>query len=205
MVPDIPLGTLEICKLSGAGVASGMVFSFTAGGTPVTVPAGSCVSAATFPVGAAIVVAEIPSTGTIVSAINVLPPDLQGAVNLAGGTVTVSIGTGLTEVDFTNTAGGSGLLKICTIAGSGVAPGTTLSFAIGAASFAVPSGYCVQSGLWPVGAVVTVTEMVSTTTVASAISVLPVAQQGAVNLSAQTVTATVGVGVTEVSFTNVGR
>ena len=64
IVSDIPLGTLEICKLSGAGVAPGMSFSFNAGGTPVTVAAGSCVSAAAFPVGASIVVTETPSTGT---------------------------------------------------------------------------------------------------------------------------------------------
>jgi len=202
---DIPLGTLEICKLSGAGVAPGMVFSFNAGGTPVTVPAGSCVAAAAFPVGTSIVVAENPSTGTIVSAIGVLPVDRQGAVNLSGRSVNVTIGTGLTEVDFTNTAGGLGLLKVCKIAGSGVTAGTPFSFTMGAASFVVPAGYCVQNGLFPVGTVVTVTEALSPTTVASAISVLPASQQGSVDLTAQTVTATVGVGVTEVHFTNVGR
>ena len=74
-----------------------------------------------------------------------------------------------------------------------------------AASFVVPAGYCVENGLLPVGTVVTVTEMFSPATVASAISVLPASQQGTVDLTAQTVTATVGVGVTEVYFTNVGR
>ena len=204
-VSVIPLGTLEICKLSGAGVAPGMSFSFDAGGTPVTVPAGSCVSAATFPVGASIVVTEIPSAGTIVSAISVLPPDRQGAVNLSGGTVAVTIGTGVTEVDFTNSAGGLGLLKVCKIAGSGITPGTSFSFAMSGTSFVVPAGYCVLRGLWPVGTVVTITEMSSATTVASAISVLPAARQGTVDLTGQTVTATVGAGVTEVYFTNVGR
>ena len=200
-----PLGTLEVCKLSGAGVAPGMSFSFNAGGTPITVAAGSCVSAATFPVGTSVVVTETPSTGTTVSAISVLPPDRQGAVDLSGGTVTVMIGTGLTEVDFTNTAGGLGLLKVCKIAGSGVTPGTRFSFAMGATSFVIPAGYCVQNGLFPVGTVVTITELFSPAAVASAISVLPAGQQGTVDLTAQTVTATVGVGVTEVYFTNVGR
>jgi hypothetical protein len=205
IVSDIPLGTLEICKLSGAGVAPGMSFSFNAGGTPITVAAGSCVSAATFPVGASVVVTETPSTGTIVSAISVLPPDRQGAVDLSGGSVTATIGAGLTEVDFTNTAGGLGLLKVCKIAGSGITPGARFVFAMGTASFEVPAGYCVQNGLFPVGTVVTITELPSPTAVASAISVLPASQQGTVDLSAQTVTATVGVGVTEVYFTNVGR
>ena len=205
IISDIPLGTLQICKLSGAGVAPGMSFSFNVGGTPVTVAAGSCVAAATFPVGASIVVAETPSAGTIVSAISVLPPDRQGAVNLSAGTVAVTIGTGTTEVDFTNTAGGLGLLKVCKIAGAGIAPGARFSFAMGAASFVVPAGYCVQNGLLAVGTVVTITEAFSPTAVISAISVLPADRQGTVDLTAQTVTATVGVGVTEVYFTNVGR
>jgi hypothetical protein len=205
VVPAIPLGTLEICKLSGAGITPGMSFSFNAGGTPVTVLAGSCVAAATFPVGASIVVAENPSMGTTVSAISVLPPDRQDAVDLSGGTITVTIGTGLTEVDFTNTTGGLGLLKVCKIAGSGITPGTEFSFARGATDFVVPAGYCVQNGMFPVGTVVTITEMSSPGTVVSAISILPAGNQGTVNLAAQTVTATVGVGVTEVYFTNVGR
>jgi hypothetical protein len=205
IVSDIPLGTLEICKLSGAGVVPGMSFSFDAGGTPITVAAGSCVSAATFPVGASVVVTETASTGTTVSAISVLPPDRQGAVDLSGGRATVTIGTGLTEVDFTNTAGGLGLLKVCKIAGAGITPGARFSFAMGAATFVVPAGYCVQNGLFPIGTAVTITEISSPAAVASAISVLPASQQGTVDLSAQTVTATVGVGVTEVYFTNVSR
>ena len=205
IVSDVSLGTLEICKIGGAGVAPGASFSFNVGGTPLTVPAGSCVAAGTFPVGASIVVAEAPSLGTIVSAISVLPPDRQGAVNLSGGTLNVTIGTGLTEVDFTNTAGGLGLLKVCKIAGSGVTPGTRFSFAMGATGFVVPAAYCVHNGLLPVGTVVTITEIYSPAAMASAISVLPASQQGAVDLAAQTVTATIGAGVTEVYFTNVGR
>ena len=76
---------------------------------------------------------------------------------------------------------------------------------MGAASFVVPAGYCIQNGLLPVGTVITITEMLSATTAASAISVLPASRQGSVDLAAQTVTTTVGVGVTEVYFTNVGR
>jgi len=205
IVSDIPLGTIEICKLGGTGVLPGMTFSFNVGGTPITVPAGSCASAATFPVGASIVVSETPSTGTTVSAISVLPPDRQSAVSLSGGTVTVTVGTGLTKVDFTNTAEGLGLLKVCKIAGSGITAGTRFSFAIGPASFVVPAGYCVKNGLLPVGTVVTITEIFSPATMASAISVLPAERQGTVDLTAQTVTATIGVGVTEVYFTNVGR
>jgi Ice-binding-like len=205
VVSAIPLGTVEVCKLGGAGVTPGMSFSFNVGGTPVTVLAGSCVAAAAFPVGTPIVVAENPSAGTILSAISVLPPEGQGAVSLSAGTVAVTVGTGLTEVDFTNTAGGSGLLKVCKVAGSGITPGTSFSFAMDGTSFVVPAGYCFENGLLPVGTVVTITELSSPASVASAISVLPASQQGTIDLTAQTVTATVGVGVTEVYFTNVSR
>ena len=108
-------------------------------------------------------------------------------------------------MDFTNTAGGLGLLKVCKIAGSGITPGTRFLFTRGATSFVIPAGYCVENGLLPVGTLVTITEMSSPTSMASAISVLPADRQGTVDLTAQTVTATVGVGVTEVYFTNVGR
>jgi len=108
-------------------------------------------------------------------------------------------------VDFTNTAGGLGLVKVCKVAGSGVTAGTRFSFVMNGGTFVVPAGYCVQNSLLPVGTVVTISEMFSPATVASAISVLPASQQGAVDLNAQTVTATVGVGVTEVYFTNVSR
>jgi len=205
IVSEVSLGTLEICKIGGAGIAPGASFSFNVGGIPITVPAGSCTSAGTFPAGASIIVAEAPSPGTKTSAISVLPPDRQSAVNLSAGTVNVTIGSGLTEVDFTNTAGGLGLLKVCKIAGSGITPGTRFSFAIGAAGFVVPAGYCVHNALLPIGSVVTITEMYSPAAIASAISVLPAAQQGAVDLAAQTVTATIGAGVTEVYFTNVSR
>jgi hypothetical protein len=117
----------------------------------------------------------------------------------------VTVGAGLTEVDFTNTGGGLGLLKVCVIAGSGITPGTRFSFAMGAVSFLAPAGYCVQRGLLPVGTVVSITEISSPNALASAISVLPAPRQGAVDLGAQTVTATVGVGVTEIYFTNVSR
>src|SRR5258708_39630389 len=97
----------------------------------------------------------------MVSAIQVLPPERQGSVDLSAGRVTVNIGTGQTEVDFTNTAGGVGLLKVCKIAGSGVTPGTRFSFTMGGTGFVIPAGYCVQNGLFPVGTAVTITELFS--------------------------------------------
>jgi hypothetical protein len=200
------VGQLRVCKIAGAGVASGGMFTFVVAGASMTVPAGSCVmAAASFPVGTSVTVAETPSNGTTVSAISVTPAANQGAVNLSAGTVTATISAGVTEVDFTNSAGGLGMLKVCKVAGTGVAQGASFSFVMAGASFTVPAGYCVSRGLLPVGTVVTITELASTTTVASAISVLPAAQQGIVNLPGQAVTATIGVGVTEAYFTNVAK
>jgi hypothetical protein len=148
---------------------------------------------------------ETPSSGSIVSAIGVVPPASQGTVNLAAGTVTVTIAPGVTEVDFTNTAGGSGLLKVCKIAGTGILPFTNFTFVMAGASFTVPAGFCVERGLLPVGTVFTIAETPSSRTVTAAISVLPADRQGIVDLAGGTVTATIGVGVTEVYFTNAVR
>jgi hypothetical protein len=200
----VQTGQLEVCKIAGTGVAPGEIFTFTVAGVSLRVRAGSCVmAAATFPVGESVTVTETPSNGATVSAITVIPAAREDTVNLSSGTVTVTIGKGVTKVDFTNTSGGLGLLKVCKIAGKGVASGTNFTFVMAGASFTVPAGYCVQQGLLLVGTVVKITELLSSGTVVSAISVLPANRQGTVDLTSQTVTATIGVGVTEVYFTNV--
>ena len=198
-------GQLKVCKASGTGVAAGLNFSFTVAGASLEVKSGSCAMAAgSFSIGISVTVSETPSAGTTLSAIGVVPPSQLLSVNLPGRSVSVSIGTGVTEVDFTNTVGGLGLLKVCKIAGTGVAIGSNSSFVMGGASFTVPAGYCVNKGTFPVGTVVTITEVISPQAVLSAISVVPTSQQGTVDLANQVVTATIGVGVTEVRFTNVG-
>ncbi len=206
LIPVIPtMGSLQICKIAGTGIAPGGMFSFVVAGASLTVPAGSCAIGGTFPIGASVAVTEMPSGGTVLSAIGVIPVERQGIVNLAGRTVTVTVGTGVTVVSFTNTAGGFGLLKVCKLAGTGIAQGTNFTFTMAGSNFTVPAGFCVKRGLLPVGTSVIISEMVSSTTAVSAISVSPADRQVTVDLAAQTVTATVGVGVTEVSFTNAVR
>jgi hypothetical protein len=157
-------------------------------------------------VGTSVTVAETPSTGTKLEAVSVVPGNRQqGNADLDGRTVTLTIGTGVTAVNFTNTAGGLGVLKVCKIAGTGVAQGAIFTFAVAGASFTVPAGFCVSRGTLPVGTVVTITEVFSSATVASAINVLPADRQGSVDVPGQAVTATIGTGVTEVRFTNVRR
>ena len=198
-------GTVQVCKNAGNGVLVGTNFTFNVSGTMITVPAGSCSQALVFPIGTIITIAETPSVGTVVSAIGVVPVANQGVVNLNAGTVSVTVATGATTATFTNSAGGLGLLKVCKLAGVGVARGTNFTFVRAGTTYMVPAGFCASLGLVPVGTVVTITELFSPTTVVSAISVLPVDRQGVVDLAGRTVTATMGVGVTEVYFTNVAR
>jgi hypothetical protein len=203
---QVELGLLKVCKIAGTGVTPGTRFTIAVNGSNVVVPAGSCVMVATYPTGTSVTLAETPPIGTTVSAISVLPADRLGSVNLAGRTITVTVGTGVTEVYFTNTAVvGLGLLKVCKIAGQGVTPGTYFNFALAGTNFRVPAGYCVMRGTLPIGTVVTITEFLSPGTVATAIHVLPANRQGLVDLPGRAVTATIGEGVTEVQFTNAVR
>jgi hypothetical protein len=137
-----PAGLLQICKVAGAGVAPGGKFNFVVAGASFAVLAGGpCVTAPTsFPIGTSVTVAEAPSTGTRLEAVSVIPENRQqGDADLDGRTVTVTIGTGVTEVTFTNTAGGFGLLKVCKVAGTGVAIGENFTFLAAGASFTVPA------------------------------------------------------------------
>jgi hypothetical protein len=95
----------------------GTPFTFTAGTSTFTVPAGpapggTCVLGPSFPVGASVTVDEVVPAGHIVSNIVVAPPgQLVGTPNLATGTVNIMIGTGVTEVTFTDKR--TGFLEIC--------------------------------------------------------------------------------------------
>ena len=122
-IGNTPTGQLKICKVAGAGVTVGTNFSFTAapvGGNPLppqtsTVPAGPgpsgyCVLDGTFPLNTQVTVAEVVSASanqppsTSVTGIAVAPSGRGGTPSLAKGTVPVTIGSGFTEVTFTNTS-----------------------------------------------------------------------------------------------------
>jgi hypothetical protein len=202
-------GLLKICKLAGPGVTVGTLVNFTVGGTSLSVPAGYCSVVGLFPVGTQLTAVETIPSGNQVTSITVAPADrLNTAPNLATGTVGFTIGTGVTEVGFTNataTTAELGLLKVCKIAGAGVTVGANFSFSVAGSSFTVPAGYCVPYAMYPVGTPVTIKEVLSSTTVATAISALPANRQGVVDLAGQSIVAIIGSGVTEVYFTNVAR
>ena len=103
---------------------------------------------------------------------------------------------------------GAGLLKVCKVAGPGIAIGTPFTFTAGPGKFAVPAGpapggTCMIGPTFPVGSNVTVDEDVPPGHTVSSITVLPPKQLvGTPNLAAGSVNVTIGTGVTVVTFTD---
>ncbi len=105
-------------------------------------------------------------------------------------------------------AGGKAVIKVCKVAGPGIAVGAPFTFGAGSASFSVPAGpppggYCVVGTTAAVGATATVSETIPSGTAVSSITVAPPsALSGTPNLAAGTVNVTVAGGVTEVTYTD---
>src|SRR5687767_11441360 len=108
--PPADLGQLKVCKVAGAGVTPGSLFTINVNGVPYNVPAGPnngfCVLAGQFPLNTNVTVQEVIPAGYIVARIEVLPNSRAVSKNLAIGKVVVKIGTGVTEAIFTNKASG---------------------------------------------------------------------------------------------------
>jgi hypothetical protein len=182
---------LKVCKVAGPGIPVGTPFTFTAGSSTFSVPAGpapggTCVMGPSFAIGSTVTVAEKLQAGLTVSSIAVAPANrMLTKPNLAGGSVNATIGSGVTEVTFTNKK--TGYLEICKkgdVAGSfTVNPGGLGPFdvAAGACSPAieVESGTVVIQELPTAGASMTMCESI------------PANQQVGCNLEAQTATVTV--------------
>jgi streptogramin lyase len=214
-------GQLKLCKVAGPGVALGQNFNITANGTSYTVPAGPasqggyCIVDGTFPIGTQVTVQEMPPFPYGVLGISVNPPSRSaGAAVLSNGNgqVTVTIGSGFTEVVFTNIGSTpSAQLKVCKIAGPGVAVGTNFSFSIPSTTapgsvqiVTVPAGpaeqggYCVVAGAFQSGTRTTVTELPAPGYAVTGISVNGTAVAG----STPTANVTTGNGMNAVAFTN---
>ena len=201
----VPPGQLKICKLAGAGVNTGDLFTFTAGGNTVNVSAGSCSTPLQFPQGTEVTVTEtnIPSN-LQVGMITVAPMSrlVPGSANLSAGRVRVIIGEGVTEVFFTNQESQRGQLKICKVGGSGVTGNFTFTLSGVNSPVTVTAGNCSLPILLPVGMQVTVTE----TNIPSTIRLVSItsAPIGRVSpdLNNNRGVVTIGTGVTEVTFRN---
>ena len=104
------LGQLKVCKSAGAGVTVGQLFTINVNNTSYSVPAGPtdggyCVLAGQFPLNLDVTVQEVIPAGYEVSNIEV-KPDRAQSTDVELGKVIVEIGSGVTEVVFTNRASG---------------------------------------------------------------------------------------------------
>ncbi|HEY4942586.1 MAG TPA: hypothetical protein VII56_14250 [Rhizomicrobium sp.] len=99
----------------------------------------------------------------------------------------------------------NGALKVCKVAGPGVAVGAPFVFTDGTNTFplqagAAPGGNCWIVGIYPVGTSVTVTEIIPV-----GIGVSSITGANSFDLASGTATAVVGPGVTEITYTDERR
>ena len=217
IIPTLPnTGFVQICKVAGAGVIVGTNFTFSVGGTPVTVaagpaPGGRCSSALTVPAGN-IIITEILPAATTLTGVSTLPVGLLVSSNLALGTATVTVNAGgqtiVTFIDaVTLPTATTGFLQICKVAGTGVAVGTNFTFSAAGNLVTVPAGpapggNCSAALVVPAGPMV-VTEALPGGTTLTSLSALPRGSLLSATLSAGTATVTVTAGAqTVVTFTN---
>jgi hypothetical protein len=107
------LGQLKVCKVAGSGVTEGTLFTFRVGGATYSVPAGPddrrgyCVLAGQYPLNTEVTIEEVIPTGYYVSLIEVRPDSNLVSRTASQGIATVEIGSGVTEITFTNRVIGS--------------------------------------------------------------------------------------------------
>ena len=183
--PTVERGQLKVCKVAGLGVTPGTIFTINVNGTSYSVPAGNndglCVLAGQFPINTNVTVQEVIPAGYFVARIEVLPNSRLVSKDLVLGKAIVKVGTGVTEVIFTNKAIGvptptavppkptrtpgaptptpatTGRLQICKEAdGAGVTGNFTFIFA--GKTRTIPVGACTSLIVVPVGPL-TITEV----------------------------------------------
>ena len=143
--------TLKVCKVAGSGVRVGTPVTFTVGNRHITVPAGPapggyCVLVpGAFTQGdQATVTEQIPNTMSV-TAIKVTTAGRLVSRNVPHGSVTVSLGSGITETTFTDAVvTGTGYAEICNSAAAGttgnygfIYDGQTITVPVGACSSSV--------------------------------------------------------------------
>ena len=114
IISSVPnTGFVQICKVAGAGIPIGTLFSFSVGGSAVTVaagaaPGGTCSSPLTVTAGAIVITESLPA-GVTLTGVSTLPAESLLSSNLAAGTATVSVSAGgqtiVTLVDVAPAAG----------------------------------------------------------------------------------------------------
>ena len=213
--PVVEKGQLKVCKVAGAGVIPGTIFTINVNGTSYNVPAGAdnglCVLAGQYPINTNVTVQEVIPAGYYVARIEVLPNSRAVSKNLAIGKAVVKVGTGVTEVIFTNRKNGiptatpnptrtpgsptatpappTGRLQICKEAdGQGVTGNFTFTFA--GKTRTIPVGTCTSLIVVPVGQL-TITEVARPGYVVSDIYTIPADRLLSENWTARTATVTI--------------
>ncbi|HEV2759422.1 MAG TPA: hypothetical protein VGV86_07635, partial [Acidimicrobiales bacterium] len=202
-------GFVEICKEADGPFVTGD-FDFEVDGRTLTVPVGACSGPLELPAGRA-TIAEVAVEGVSVTDVRTSPTDrlISRTVDTRTAVVTVVAGDVSTQtvVTFLNRAD-LAPLKVCKVAGTGIARGTEFTFLAGARTVAVPAGpapggYCVVAGSFPVATNVSVSELVPRGVQVSDISIAPADRRvGAANLAGGSVIVRIGSGFSEATFTN---
>jgi hypothetical protein len=188
-------------------------FRYNFAGKSITIPANTCSSPQLVPEGYT-GVGQAPHAGAAMSGCTADPANRlrkcdpennRAAVRVAPGSV--SNETVLTFINRRAEAD-TGSVKVCKIAGSGVANGTNFTFNVGGTTVVVPAGpadqggYCQIVGGFPQGQNVTITEAAKNGTHVSGITVEPAGRKVSSNNANRTATVKVGSGYTVASFTN---
>jgi hypothetical protein len=105
------LGQLKVCKVAGEGVTEGQLFTIKVGNNSFSVPAGPggggyCVLAGQYPVDTEVTIQEVIPAGYFVSHIEA-KPDRAVSKDVAQGITIIKVGSGVTEIIFTNRVIGS--------------------------------------------------------------------------------------------------
>jgi hypothetical protein len=183
--PACDPGILKICKVAGIGITVGTPFNFTISTSTshgvLSVPAGpapggTCMVGPSYPVGTQVDVTEAQIAGNTVSSISVAPKGQLVSTNLPGGGVTVTIGSGVTEVTYIDQR--TGFLEICK---KGDVKGS-FSFMVNPGNlgpFVVPAGAC-SPAIEVAAGLVTIHELTAGANMI-ACSTIPANQQGPCN------------------------
>jgi hypothetical protein len=211
---------LKVCKVAGDPALLGHQFSFTetAGGStvgPTSVTAGSpgdlvheCTDVSTYQVGTKVNIAELATPGVAVSNIQVLGGS-AGNVNLAAGTVTATVGSGVTDVVYTNVpvvVQPPGYIEVCKSAADSFVPSGPWTFTLNQGNWNdtehVLTGQCTGPITVPAGQV-SVQESVSSPSYVSSITAIPAGNLLGSNLANGQATFAVASGAdTTAVFTN---
>lgn len=208
-------GAVSICKVAGAGVASGTLFPFTATSngltTPLSVAADGGCATVPYPVGSHVTIDENPPAGFAVSQIVVGPAgdEVGGTRDVDAGVVGVTVGSSMTSVTYTNTvaAAAPGVLRVCKL-GADLPVGTPFPFTATAAGssgspFMLLPDQCGDFS-FPAGTLVGLDENPPTGFEVSRITVDPPGAEveGTRSVAAGLIGVTVGSGLVTVNYTN---